>query len=109
MTLSAHREASLRTRWEEWIPIVYFESRKMGDPSAFRARCVETQRRRFIALTTRDIPMSTIRRLNLDSPFITEEVFSAELDAACARRLPRLGRVKGIRRTREEIHQNVTN
>lgn len=109
MTLSAHRRLAIAARWSDWIPRVFIESRKMTSPKLFREHCYDLFHRRIVALISHDLPMRTIRHHELDSPFITEELFSDQLCKAVARRLPRLNRKPGIRRTREEIHSNVTN
>lgn len=102
--MTGHQRAAAVKRWEEWIPKVYMESRKHADPKLFREFAHTLHLRRLVALRTRNISMRTIRTHNLDSPFETEETFSDALCDAVARRTPRLGRVKGIRRTQEEIH-----
>lgn len=102
--MTGHQRAAYRARWDEWIPKVWMASRKMNNPRVFRELAAETHTRRIAALRTRGITMRTIRRLNLDSPFLTEEQFSDALCQAVARRLPRMGRKPGVRRTQEEIH-----
>jgi hypothetical protein len=91
----------LDARWREWEPFMVMAARReSSDPANRLYQFRALHRQRIIKLLRSGIRLGIIKKHRLDDPTNGDNRFEFLLAAAMERRRTRLGRIKGIKRTK---------
>lgn len=100
-TIPPKQLLALDARWKEWEPWLAMEARKVSlDPANVLFRFRTLHRQRITRLLSSGIRLGIIKKHRLDDPKMGENLFEFSLRAAIERRRTRMGRIKGIKRTK---------
>ena len=99
-TVPSRQSIWFTARWKEWEPLCTIAARHTMDPADALHKMKVTHHSRLMDLLAAHISWQTIREKRLDNPTISNADFEWHLREAAERRRTRMGRVKGVKRSK---------